>query len=65
MQYTNEELQTILDLHEKWLYNSKEGKCADLRDADLRNADLRRIVFDYGPLRRQIDHCRSDPRQLA
>lgn len=41
MQYTTEELQTILDLHKKWLYNMEEGKRADLRGADLRGANLR------------------------
>ena len=40
MQYTTEELQTILDLHKKWLYNMEEGKRADLRGADLRGADM-------------------------
>ena len=40
MQYTTEELQTILDLHKKWLYNTEEGKRADLRGANLRFADL-------------------------
>lgn len=41
MQYTTEELQTIIDLHEKWIYNSEEGECADLFGADLRDANLR------------------------
>lgn len=41
MKYTTEELQTILDLHKKWLYNKEEGKRADLRGANLRDADLR------------------------
>ena len=41
MQYTTEELQTILDLHQKWLYNSEEGKYAYLRRANLRGANLR------------------------
>ena len=40
MQYTTEELQTILDLHKKWLYNMEEGKRADLRFANLRFANL-------------------------
>lgn len=40
MQYTTEELQTILDLHKKWLYNMEEGKRADLRGANLRGADM-------------------------
>ena len=41
MQYTTEELQTILDLHKKWLYNKEEGKRANLRGANLRFAYLR------------------------
>lgn len=41
MQYTTEELQTILDLHKKWLYNKEEGKRANLRGANLCGADLR------------------------
>lgn len=40
MQYTTEELQTILDLHKKWLYNKEEGKRANLRFANLRFADM-------------------------
>ena len=41
MQYTTEELQTILDLHQKWLYNEEEGKRADLRGANMSLADMR------------------------
>lgn len=37
---TNEELKTILEAHEKWLVNQKNGKRAKLRYADLRGADL-------------------------
>ena len=40
MGYTNDELQTILDLHEKWIDNSEEGECADLFGANLRGANL-------------------------
>ena len=40
MQYTTEELQTIIDLHEKWLYNKEEGKRASLTCASLTCASL-------------------------
>ena len=40
MQYTTKELQIILDLHKKWLYNSEGGKYANLIGADLRGANL-------------------------
>ena len=36
-----EEIQSILDLHKKWLYSEEDGKCADLRGADLRGSNLR------------------------
>lgn len=36
-----EELESILELHRKWLYGEDGGKCADLRGADLYGADLR------------------------
>ena len=45
-----EELENIIDLHSRWLFDEDGGKCADLcgadlinnylRDADLRGADL-------------------------
>ena len=40
MQYTDEELATILDLHKKWLYNLEGGVHAYLSGADLSSADL-------------------------
>ena len=40
MEYTNDGLQTILDLHKKWLYNLEGGARADLSGADLSGADL-------------------------
>ncbi len=45
-----EELNKILEEHEKWLINSEEGKRADLRNADLRNADLRNADLRYADL---------------
>jgi hypothetical protein len=39
-QYTQAEIQSILELHSKWLYNDKDGKKANLRGADLYGADL-------------------------
>ena len=38
--YTRDELQSILDLHRKWLYSEEGGRRADLRRADLSGADL-------------------------
>ena len=37
---TNEELQSILELHRKWLYDEPGGERADLSGAYLRRADL-------------------------
>ncbi len=36
-----DELQEILEKHQKWLKGEREGIRADLSDANLRNADLR------------------------
>ena len=41
VQYTEDELQGILDLHRKWLYAEDGGRRADLRGADLSGANLR------------------------
>ena len=38
--YTIGELQSVLDLHRKWLYSEEGGRRADLSGADLRRADL-------------------------
>lgn len=52
MQYTTEELQTILDLHKKkWLYNMEEGKRADMSGANLRFADLSDADLRFANLR--------------
>jgi hypothetical protein len=37
---TKEELNSILELHKKWLKNKEGGKRADLSSADLSSADL-------------------------
>lgn len=37
----SKELQSILELHRKWLFGEDGGKCADLRCADLCDVDLR------------------------
>jgi hypothetical protein len=44
---TSDELQSILELHKKWLTNEPDGKrivlcCGDLHDVDLHGADLRK-----------------------
>jgi len=54
---TNEELQTILDLHRKWLYYEDGGQRAnlqraDLQYADLRGANLQRADLQYANLQR-------------
>ena len=36
-----DQLQRILELHQKWLDNNPDGVRADLSEADLRGADLR------------------------
>jgi len=40
MKQTAEDLQIILDLHKKWLFNEKGGERADLSGADLRRSYL-------------------------
>lgn len=40
MTYTQEQLQSILEAHAKWLRSEEGGSRADLRRADLRGADL-------------------------
>lgn len=39
MQFTTDELNIILELHQKWLNNEDDGRRADLRNADLRGVD--------------------------
>ena len=34
------EIETVLELHRKWLNHEKDGENANLRGADLRRADL-------------------------
>ena len=38
---TQEKLNEILKLHQQWLKDETDGKCADLRGANLRGANLR------------------------
>lgn len=38
---TQEELQTILEKHKKWLNNVSGGECANLRGANLEGANLK------------------------
>ena len=40
------ELNSILELHRKWLYNEESGERANLREADLREADLHGANLD-------------------
>jgi hypothetical protein len=40
MQYTTEELTSLLALHKKWASGAPDGKRADLSSADLSSADL-------------------------
>ena len=49
--YTRDELQSILDLHRKWLYSEEGGRRADLRGAYLSGADLRGAYLSGADLR--------------
>ena len=40
---TSAEIKTILEEHSKWLENSKNGRCADLRGVNLSKEDLRGV----------------------
>lgn len=44
---SQEQLDVILDSHEKWLRGEKGGKCADLRDKDLSYLDLSNRDLSY------------------
>ena len=44
---TQEELQTILEKHEKWLNDVPGGERANLADANLKNANLKGANLDY------------------
>jgi hypothetical protein len=48
---TKEELNSILELHKKWLKNKEGGKRANLSYADLSSADLRYANLRYADLR--------------
>ena len=45
------ELNKILELHRKWLYNEEGGVRADLEEANLRRADLREADLREADLR--------------
>jgi hypothetical protein len=47
-----DELESILELHKKWLVNDSIGRRADLYKADLHRADLRRADLRRADLRR-------------
>lgn len=49
--YTIGELQSILDLHTKWLNEEEGGRCADLGSIDLGGADLRGVDLRMADLR--------------
>ena len=63
---TNEQLEKILEAHEKWLNDEEGGEKANLRDADLYGADLRSADLRYADLRyanlRDADLCDADLR---
>ena len=48
---TQEELQTILEKHKKWLNNVPGGECANLERANLRDANLRDANLERANLR--------------
>jgi hypothetical protein len=47
-----ERIKEILDLHHKWLIDSRSGEKANLSGANLRGADLRRANLSGADLRR-------------
>ena len=49
---TKEELQEILEKHQKWLKDEESGEHADLSEANLSGADLRRANLSGANLRR-------------
>ena len=53
------DLNTIIQLHEKWLRGELGGKKADLSGADLRGADLRYADLSYADLS-YADLCGAD-----
>lgn len=48
---TQEELNIVLEKHNKWLCGKTDGERANLRDADLRNADLHSANLHSADLR--------------
>ncbi len=56
-----QELDTILDLHRKWLYNEEGGKRANLCDANLRGANLCDANLRHANLR-HANLCDADLR---
>ena len=62
----SDELEIILNNHQKWLNNNEDGCCADLYGADLRGADLRGANLRDADLRyadlRGADLCDADLR---
>ncbi len=60
--YTIGELQSVLDLHRKWLYSEEGGRRADLSGADLRGADLSGAYLRRADLR-GADLRRADLRR--
>ena len=49
-----EQLNDILEKHNKWLEDEEGGEYADLRDADLRDANLRGASLSGADLSGQI-----------
>ena len=48
--YTQEELNTIIELHQKWLNNEEDGVRANLYEADLSYTDLSYTDLSYTDL---------------
>ena len=48
---TQEEMKSLLELHEKWILNKPDGVKLDLRHADLSDADLRGANLSDADLR--------------
>ena len=48
---TQEEMKSLLELHEKWILNKSDGVRLDLSDADLRDANLKGANLRFADLR--------------
>ena len=50
LKMTQEEMKSLLELHEKWILNKPDGVRLDLSDADLRDANLKGANLRFADL---------------